>query len=340
MAHDIRITQGDLRQPLDPPQSSLGVDQSAGRMRGQIDLRGIARDDDLRSSSHAREKHLHLRDGRVLRLVQDDERVVERPSAHVGQRNDLDQVLIRVPADLVEVHHLAQRVQQRTQVRVDLGLQVAGQVAEALARLDRRAHQHDLANPLLLERRHGHGHGQVGLAGAGRARAKNNVVLRDGLYVAGLSGRAGHDLAPGVQHFDRRRRAGRLAGEVGENVRNLIGLETALPVHQGLELLENLGGARHGVVGTLDADLVVPRRDIHGQRIADFPQMLVASAEQRKQRLRVDHRDGCFCHSECATTLSGPEQPERNVLLSYFITHPGPARIESAGFHSANPFEV
>ena len=40
------------------------------------------------------EEHLHLLGRGVLRLVQDDEAVVERASAHEGQRRDLDDALL------------------------------------------------------------------------------------------------------------------------------------------------------------------------------------------------------------------------------------------------------
>ena len=74
------------------------------------------------------------------------------------------------------IHHLPQGVHQRPQVGVDLGLQVAGQEAQAFAGLDGGADQHDLAEPLGLQGGHGHGHGQVGLAGARRPVTKHDVV--------------------------------------------------------------------------------------------------------------------------------------------------------------------
>jgi hypothetical protein len=46
--------------------------------------------DRLRVEPDAGEEHLHLLGRRVLRFVEDDERVVERAAAHEGQRRDLD----------------------------------------------------------------------------------------------------------------------------------------------------------------------------------------------------------------------------------------------------------
>ena len=85
--------------------------------------------------------------------------------------------------------HVVQRVVQRAQVRVDLGHQVAGQEAEPLAGLDRRAGEDDALHLLGLQRLHGHRHGQPALAGAGRAEAERDDVLADGVDVALLAGR-------------------------------------------------------------------------------------------------------------------------------------------------------
>ena len=56
----------------------------------QVDLGDVAGDDHLRAEAEPGQEHLHLLRRRVLRLVEDDERVVERAAAHVGQRGDLD----------------------------------------------------------------------------------------------------------------------------------------------------------------------------------------------------------------------------------------------------------
>ena len=209
MAHDVRIAERDVTKSFDPFQPRDRIDQAAAGVGGQVDLRRIARDDHLRAQAHPRQKHLHLRHGRVLRFVQNHEGFVQRPPAHVGQRDHLDQVLLGVALDLFVVHHLAQRVEQRTQIGIDLGLQVAGQKAQAFARLDRRPHQHDLADRLLLQRLHGHRHGQIRFARPGRPGAKHQIVLLDRLDVAGLATGARTDRAAGVLQVFQRRRARR-----------------------------------------------------------------------------------------------------------------------------------
>ena len=189
------------------------------------------------------------------------------------------------------VHHLVQGVQQRPQVGIDLGLQVAGQEAEALAGLDRRAHQHDLADRLPLQRGDGHGHGQVGLAGAGRPVAQHDVVLADGLDVARLAGGPRPNLPAGAEDVDRRLARRRLTAlHARQHPAHVVGRHVALAVGAGLELFEHFGGLGHGRLGPFDVNLAVVHGDAHAQGVADASQVLVAGAEQRQQRLGTDDR--------------------------------------------------
>ena len=93
----------------------------------------------LRAEPEPGEEHLHLLGRRVLRLVEHDERVVQRAAAHVGERRDLDGAGREQLRHELGVHHLVERVVERPQVRVDLVGERAGQEPEPLARLDRRA---------------------------------------------------------------------------------------------------------------------------------------------------------------------------------------------------------
>ena len=73
---------------------------------------------------------------RVLRLVEDDERVVQRPSAHERERRHLDRPPLHVGVEPVGVEHVEEGVEQRAHVRIDLCEHVAGEEAEPLAGLD------------------------------------------------------------------------------------------------------------------------------------------------------------------------------------------------------------
>ena len=76
--------------PRTPSQHALGVDQAALLPLRRSIWRDVAGDDGLGAEADAGEEHLHLLGRRVLRLVEDDEGVVERAPAHEGERRDLD----------------------------------------------------------------------------------------------------------------------------------------------------------------------------------------------------------------------------------------------------------
>jgi hypothetical protein len=156
---------------------------------GQIDLRHVAGDDRLGTDADAGEEHLHLFRRGVLRFVENDEGVVQRAAAHVGQRGDLDGLRSSI-FHTVETHQVVQRVVQRAQIGIDLLRQIAGQEAEALAGLDRRAGEHDALHQFAFEGVDRAGYGEIGLAGAGRTNAEGDVVFLDVLKVFDLSRRA------------------------------------------------------------------------------------------------------------------------------------------------------
>ena len=163
--------------PRTPARMRVGLDEPALLPAREVDLRDVAGDHRLGAEADAGQEHLHLLGRRVLRLVEDDERVVERAAAHVGERRDLDRAALEELAGLVEAHQVVQRVVERAQVRVDLLREVAGQEAQALAGLDRGPDQHEPLDRVALQRVDGAGDGEVGLAGAGRADAERDVVL-------------------------------------------------------------------------------------------------------------------------------------------------------------------
>ena len=150
-------------------------------MARQVALGHVAGHDRARAEADAREEHLHLLDGRVLRLVEDDEGLVQRASAHVGERRDLDDVALDELRNAVEAEHLVEGVVDRAQVGIDLLREVARQEAEPLARLDRGANEHETAHAVALQRLDGARDREIGLAGARRADAEVQV---DRLHVA------------------------------------------------------------------------------------------------------------------------------------------------------------
>src|SRR5437879_318045 len=78
VANDVALAEAHELDPGDVAQNVLRLFET-GKLAGrQIDLRHVAGNDRLRPVSEARQKHLHLLRRRVLRLVEDDEGVVQR----------------------------------------------------------------------------------------------------------------------------------------------------------------------------------------------------------------------------------------------------------------------
>ena len=203
--------EGDAAHVL---EHFLRFDQAALLAAREIDLGDVAGDHRLGAEADAGQEHLHLLGRGVLRLVENDEGMVQRAPAHVGERRDLDAAALEQLADLLEPHQVVERVVERTQVGVDLLRQVPGQEAEALAGFDRRAHQHDALDRVALEGIHRAGHGEIGLAGAGRADAEGDVVLADLAQVLRLVRGARMQIAPaGDEH---RQLSGLAGGRFGE----------------------------------------------------------------------------------------------------------------------------
>ena len=139
MPHDVAVVEPHERNSRRVAEHDARFLEARQLSARQIDLRDVAGDDGLRVVAEAREEHLHLLGGGVLRLVEDDERVVERAPAHERERRDLDGAALEHPARAIKIHHVMQRVVERAQVRIHLLGEIAGQEAELLAGFDRRA---------------------------------------------------------------------------------------------------------------------------------------------------------------------------------------------------------
>src|SRR3954447_6571825 len=75
VADDVAIIEVDERDAVDRADDFHRLDEPAGAAGWQIDLRDVAGDHRLGAEAEPRQEHLHLLGGRVLRLVEDDERV-------------------------------------------------------------------------------------------------------------------------------------------------------------------------------------------------------------------------------------------------------------------------
>ena len=181
------------RDAVDPGQDAFDLHESRFFAPREVDLRLVAGDDDLRIHAEPREKHFHLQDGRVLRFVQDHERVGQCAPPHERERGNLDGTGLERPLDALGRHHRVQRVVERPQVGVNLRLHVAREEAQVLACLDRWPGQDDPAHPLARQCVHGRGHGEIGLARPGGPDADDDIVVGDLSQVLGLSWRFRRD---------------------------------------------------------------------------------------------------------------------------------------------------
>ena len=187
-----------------------------------------------------------------------------------------------------------QGIHQRPQVGIDLGLQVAGQEAEALARLDRRPNQDDLADRS---------------AASGRPRpwprpgrscrcrpGRNTRQCRSGGWPR-RSGLAGASWAGSAGRREIHRPARSALAAAGRPGRPPSTRVTRPPTSP-------LAGRRTPAAAPVPrwpkprpppaprCESAVPRRNADAQRVADSSHVLVAGAEQRQQRLGTDDRYG------------------------------------------------
>ena len=292
---DVVVRELDERDAVDRAEDVAHRDQARRLARRQVDLRDVAGDDDLRAEAEARQEHLHLLGARVLRLVEDDEGVVDRAATHVGQRRDLDRALLHVGGQPVGVEHVVERVVQRAQVRVDLREQVAGQEAEPLAGLDRGAREDDAADLALGQRRDGERHRQVGLAGAGRADPERDRVVADRVDVALLVDRLRRDL-----------RAAMAPDDVVEDVADVLGL---------VERAEHrVDRGRADLVPALDQldELVDDRARLGDVRVVALERQLVPAQADRAVEALAERSEHAVAH---AGELGGDVVGDRENFL-------------------------
>src|SRR3954470_6069645 len=165
VANDVGRGEPDHRDAFDPFEAANGIGEARFRRVGEIDLVGIAANHHPAAHAEAGQEHLHLQRRRVLRLVEDDEGVVERAPAHEGDRRDFDLARGDPAFDLLGWEHVVERVVEWTQIGIDLVLHVAGEEAEPLAGLDRRTREDQPVNAAADQLRDGLGDGEIGLAG-------------------------------------------------------------------------------------------------------------------------------------------------------------------------------
>src|SRR6185312_14334831 len=82
MAHDVVCVEERERHSLHTAQHIDDMTETRLLAGWKVRLRDVARHDGLRAEADARQEHLHLLDGRVLRLIENNEGIVERAATH------------------------------------------------------------------------------------------------------------------------------------------------------------------------------------------------------------------------------------------------------------------
>src|SRR5581483_5575801 len=297
-------------------QDAIRLHEAALLAALQVDLRHVPGDDDLAAEAHAREEHLHLLGRGVLRLVENDEGMVERAAAHVRERSELDRPALEQLADTVETEQVVERVVERPQVRIDLLREVARKKPQALARLDRGAHENDALDRVALEGIHGARDREVGLAGPRRADREGDVVLQDVLDVLALARRAAAQVAAARE---QRRvlglAAARVGAELDQSELHVVDGEPALRV--AVEFLQGFGGARRLAGRAAHGEALAAPRDGHVERGLDLPQVLVERPAQVREPLvverRQDHLEGFGLRGAHARSSRGAAQHAASI---------------------------
>ena len=219
MAHHVRGVELQHPHPLDPVQNPQGVGKAGIARVQQVDLRRIARHDHPRPFAQTGQHHLHLQTARVLGFIDDDEGVAEGAAAHEGDGGGFDLALVAAALHVFGAQDVVQRLPDRGQIRVDLLVQIAGQKAQLLACLDRRAGDDQPVHLSAPQQGRAIGRRQKCLAGARRSDAEGQFAPAQHVQIGGLGLGLGHDGAalaarqgyPGRRHARRAFSAARLA---------------------------------------------------------------------------------------------------------------------------------
>ena len=83
-----------------------------------------------------------------MRLVENNERIVQRSPAHEGNRSNLDDILLQISVDLFGIEHVVQGVVQGTEIGIDLVLKRPREKSQALSRLHGRTRQNNSIHAL------------------------------------------------------------------------------------------------------------------------------------------------------------------------------------------------
>ena len=293
MADHVPGAEPDEGQPVDPGQHRLQALQAAPPV-GNVDLAYVAGDHDPGSKADPGEEHLHLLGRGVLRLVEDDEAVVEGAPPHEGQGCHLHHSPVEESLGGLGLDHVEEGVVERSEVRVYLGHEVAGQESHPFSGFDQGPGQDDAVHLAGLECTDGHGDGEPTLAGACRSDGEGDDPVGHRLDVALLPDRPGTDRPSpsGSQNLGGQHLGWPLVGlhHVDRPVQGpLIDVQPAL--EQGDYLVEHPSDG--GGMLPVNGDPVAPDMDLRsGKRPLDTSEQHVALADEVRHEVVAGNCEG------------------------------------------------
>ena len=285
VADHVPLVEIDELDTCNVAQNLPDFNQAGNPLGREIHLSDIAGHDHFGMEAEPREKHFHLLRRGVLRLIENDERIVQGAAPHKPERRNFDIAPLDRTRGPFHIHHVEQGIVQRAEIRIHFCVHIPRQEPELLARLDRRSRENDAAHFLLHESADCHGHGQVGLTCAGWADADHDVVRLDGFDIGFLRRRFRRNE---TFFSDDRRRVGEELFDRGlgtlperaQGMSNVVRLEDHSVVDQGGEFREDAFRVASGIYRTVEGEFFSASRETHTEVFFDQLEVPVVVTEQ------------------------------------------------------------
>ena len=138
-----------------------------------------------------------------MRLIQDNECIVQGASAHISQRCNLNGSGTHVITQLIGRYHVIEGIIERPEIGVDFFFQVTRKKSQVFPSLHGRTGKNDFFYHFIFQRPDGQSNRRIGFTGTGRPDGKNNVIFIGAGHHFFLVDRPGsHGLSVGTEDQD------------------------------------------------------------------------------------------------------------------------------------------